>query len=285
LLAALVAAVGARPALRGQSFGWRQPAAVAVVGLAVVSTVTLAAGWVVRGADRPVNAHDPHVLPLFTQSELTVPTAPRALVLDAAGPVISYALIRRPAGPQLGDADTAPRNSKSPASVHLAGAVRDLVAGRPGAGAELAPFGIRYVVAPTGSAARVSSALGRATTLTVVPAPGATVWRSSIQTGELTLLSPTAATKAVQPSALSAPVTASLPAKAGSADVDGKPLVARTAYGWAQAFELPTSAGRLRIGFSGGGRGLWLIGELVVLLVAVGAMLPGRRPDDEDGAP
>ena len=68
------------------------------------------------------------------------------------------------------------------------------------------------------------------------------------------------------------------------ASLDGKPLVAKTAYGWAQAFELPSAGGRLRVGFSGGARDLWLIGELVVLLVVVGAMLPGRRPDDEDGA-
>jgi GT2 family glycosyltransferase len=311
LLAALVAAVGARPALRGQNFGWRQPAAVAVVGLAVISTLTLAVGWLVRGADRPLNSGDPEVLPLFTQSELTASTAPRALVLDTTGQVISYALVRRPTGPQLGDADTAPRASTSAAALHLADAVRDLVAGRPGAGDELAPFGIKYVVAPTGSAARVSSALGRATTLTVVPAPGATVWRSSVPTGEVTLLDTAAASAATNPAAASAPISVALPAKAGSADVDvpagaagrlvvlaepadsnwhasvdGKPLIGRTVYGWAQAFELPSSAGRLRIGFSSGARHWWLVGELaVVVVVVVGAMLPGRRPDDEDAAP
>jgi hypothetical protein len=307
LLAALVAVVGARPALRGQSFGWRQPAAVGVVLLGLVSTVTLAGGWLVRGADRPLTAHDPQVLPLFTQSELAVPASPRALVLDATAPVISYALVRRPGGLQLGDGDTAPRATNSPAALHLAAAVRDLVAGRPGAGSELAPFDIAYVVAPSDSATKLSSALGRASTLTVVPAPGAIVWRSSLPTGELTVLDSAAATQAASGTATSAAVAQVLDAKIGSANVDvgpgevgrlvvlaepadsqwhatvdGKPLVTRTAYGWAQAFVLPATGGRLRIGFGGGSRGAWLIVQLVVVVAVIGALLPGRRADDDE---
>jgi GT2 family glycosyltransferase len=310
LLAALVAAVGARPALRGQDFGWRQPAAVAIVGLAVVSTVTLGAGWVIRGAGRPLTASNPQVLPLFTQSELQVPTTPRALVLDASGPAISYALVRRPGGPQLGDADTAPRGGRTAAAVDLASAVRNLVAGRPGAGQQLASFDIKYVVVPSGSTARVASALGRAATLTVVPAPGATVWRSSLPTGEVTVLDTAAATTATSGVASSAPVAQVLDATAGSANVivdpgdagrlvvlaepansnwhatlDGKRLVPRTAYGWAQSFELPATGGRLRIGFSSGSRNLWLVVELVVVVAVIGAAMPGRRPEADDGAP
>jgi GT2 family glycosyltransferase len=310
LVAALVAAVGARPALRGQSFGWRQPAAVALVLIAVVSTVTLAAGWLARGAGVPLTSDNPRVLPLFIQSELAaVPTSPRALVLNAAGPEVSYALVRRPGGPQLGDADTAPQGDPSPAAVHLAAAVRDLVAGRPGAGNELAPFDIGYVVVPSGSTSRVASALGRTTTLTVVPAPGATVWRSSRPTGELSVLAAAAASTALRGTVPSLPVAAVLAASPGSADVtttaglpgrlavlaepanghwqatvDGKRLVARTAYGWAQAFELPATGGRLRISFNGGARHWWLGIELAAIVVTLGATLPARRPDDEDGA-
>jgi hypothetical protein len=310
LMSALVAVVGARPALREQSFGWRQPAVVGVVLLGVVSTVVLAAGWVIRGAGGPLTAHDPRVLPLFTQSELAIPAAPRALVLDATGPSVSYALVRRASGPQLGDADTAPRSSKSPAALGLAAAARDLVAGRPGAGAELAPFDIAYVVAPSGSAAKFTSALGRATTLTVVPAAGATVWRSSLPTGELTVLDATGASQATNGSGTSAPVTQVLAAKPGSADVsvpigasgrlvvlaepadshwnasiDGKSLVPKTAYGWAQAFVLPAGGGHLRIGYAGGSRDAWLVGQVVVVVVLIGALLPGRRPDDEESGP
>ena len=53
LLAVLVAVTGARPALREQSFGWRQPAAIVLVVAAIAATVTLVGGWAVRGAGRP----------------------------------------------------------------------------------------------------------------------------------------------------------------------------------------------------------------------------------------
>jgi GT2 family glycosyltransferase len=310
LLAALVAAVGARPALRGQSFGWRQPAAVVLVLIAVVSTVTLAASWVVRGAGPPLTSANPRVLPLFIQSELAAtPTSPRALVLTVDGPQVSYALVRRAGGPQLGDADTAPRGGPSAAQLHLDSAVRDLVAGRPGAGNELATFGIGFVVAPTGSAPGVASALGRATTLTMVPAPGSTVWRSSLPTSELSVLSPSNGAQALRGVVPAAPAAMVLAAAAGSADVtlpagapgrvavlaepansrwtatvDGRPLAARTAYGWAQAFVLPAAGGRLRIGFRSGTRHVWLGVELAAIVIVLGMTVPGRRPDDEEGA-
>jgi hypothetical protein len=309
LLAALVAAVGARPALQGHSFGWRQTAAVAIIGLAVVSTATLAVSWLIRGAGVPLTRGDPQVLPLFTQSELDVKTTPRALVLDDTPPTISYALIRRPHGSQLGDGDTAPERPPGPASRQLATAVRDLVAGRPGAGSELAPFDIGYVVAETAGAQRIVPTLGRVPTLTVVPAPGATVWRSSLPTSELTLLTPAAAARAIG-GATSVAATKALPASAGSADVtlppgsagrlvvlaepanggwhasiDGHDLQRRTAYGWAQAFVVPSAGGRLQLGYSSRSRDLWLVGELIAVVILFGAMLPGRPTDqDEDGA-
>lgn len=310
LLAVLVAATGARPALREQDFGWRQPAAVVLVLTAVVATVTLAGSWLVRGAGGPLAADNARMLPLFIQSELDLkPTAPRALVLASTGPVVSYALVRRPGGPQLGDADTDPPGGATAAAEHLNTAVRDLVAGRPGAGAELVPFDIAYVVVPSGSTSRVQSALGRATTLTVVPAPGATVWRSRLPTGELTVLHGSAATKALGGGVPTVAVSAALPASPGSADttytsvatgglavfaepanhqwhatLDGKPLVGRTAYGWAQAFELPAASGRLRISFSDGTRHKWLGLELALVVVVAVASLPARRPDDLDVA-
>ncbi|HEX3822941.1 MAG TPA: glycosyltransferase family 2 protein [Mycobacteriales bacterium] len=312
LLAALVAAVGARPALREQSFGWRQPAAVGLVVIAVVSTLTLGVGWALRGAGAPLTSSSPAVLPLFVSSEIAdLPSSPRALLLDASGPRVSYALIRRPDGPQLGDADTASRGGASPAQGKLAAAVRDLVAGRPGAGEELAPFDIGYVVAPSASARRVASALGHASTLTVLPAPGATVWRSALPTGELSVLAAPSASQALKGGVPAAPALAVLSASVGSAGslsaavpagdagrlavlaepanrhwratVNGQPLVARTAYGWAQAFELPVGGGRLRIDFRSDSRREWLWVELAAVVVVLIAMTPGRRPDDEDG--
>jgi GT2 family glycosyltransferase len=305
LLAALVAAVGARPALRQQDFSWRQPAAVAIVALAIVSMFALAGGWLIRGAGRPLNDSALRALPLFTQSELAVPTTPRALVLSSDGATISFALARRPAGPQLGDADVAPAPN-TVAGRHLATAVQDLVAGRPGAGAELVPFGVTYVVVPSPSVARLRSALGRATTLTVHPAGGATVWESSMPTGELTVLSPLAAPTALAgrvPAEAVAHVLAATPGSANTmltlgvapgllvlnepashnwhATVNGKALTPRTAYGWAQAFELPNGTGRLKITFDSGSRHVWLIAELVLVVAGLISIVPVRRGDDE----
>jgi GT2 family glycosyltransferase len=308
LLAILVAATGARPRLRQQSFGWRQPAAAGLVLSVLAATAWLGAGWAVRGAGAPLSGTNPKVLPLFIQSELAFkPTSPRALMLVSAGPAISYTVVRRPGGPQLGDADTAPSGAESAAAAaHLDTAVRDLVAAKPGAVAELTPFDIGYIVVPAQSTARVRSALGRAGTLTVLPAPGVTVWRSRRPTGELTVLHGHAATEAAAGNVPTTPHLLALPAKPGSADVpisasaagglavlaepanpgwratlDGKPLVRQTAYGWAQAFVLPPAGGRLRIEFRSSPRHRWLLVELGLTAVAVIAAMPGRRPDDD----
>jgi GT2 family glycosyltransferase len=306
LLSACVAAVGARPALRDRSFGWRQPAAVGVAVLAVVATATLGIGWLVRGSDKPLTGRNPAFLPLFTQAEMAVPTTPRALVIRANGPQISYTLLRRATGPVLGDAETAPTHGQSAAARNaLATAVRDLIAGLPGAGAELVPFGIQYVAAPDSSVHRIGSALGRSTTLSVVPAPGATVWRSTLATGELNLLTGSAVGTAKAgrvPPAAPASVLAATPGKAdvavhagtgprlavlaepaGShwhATYDGKSLSRVTAYGWAQAFELPSAAGQLKIWSSSGGRHFWIWIELIALIsvIGVGVAAAPRRP-------
>jgi GT2 family glycosyltransferase len=298
LLTAVVAAVGARPALRDQSFGWRQPLAVVVVGLALASTATLVVGWVVQGVDKPLRGDDPSVLPLYLRSELALPTAGRALVLGGDAHLVHYALIRSPSGPALGSGDV-PASGKSVdrANLHLADAVRDLVAGRTGAGAELVPFGVKYVVAPSRTARRIAPQLGRASTLSVVLVPSATVWQSSFDTGELTVLSGSAATEAragrvpaTAPTRV-LPVRGKTPATVGAASGDrllalaepvdsrwkatlnGESLQRTTAYGWAQAFVLPSHAGTVKVRFDSGGRHWWLILELLGLIgvVVVGA--------------
>jgi hypothetical protein len=229
-------------------------------------------------------------------------------VLDAAGPYLSYAMVRRPDGPQLGDAETAPLDPATPAAEHLDTAVRNLVAGRPGAANGLVPFAIAYVVVPSDTTSRVRSALGRASALTVVPAPGSTVWRTVLPTGELSVLSGDGAVTALRGGTPVGPAEEVLPANAGAADttlapgaagriavlaepadshwhatLNGSTLTARTAYGWAQAFELPSTGGHLQVGFSGGTRHWWLGAQLVLVIVVILAALPARRPDDLDG--
>ncbi|HEX3706188.1 MAG TPA: glycosyltransferase family 2 protein [Mycobacteriales bacterium] len=300
LLAALVAAVGARPALRDQSFSWRQPAAVVVVALALISTVTLVGGWLIRGGGHPLRGGDPSALPVYVQAELDVPTAGRALILDGDGHLVRYALVRTSDGPRLGAGDLPVEGGPAQrASAALASAVRDLVAGRPGAGAELVPLGVDYVVAPTATARHVAPELGQDPTLTVIPVPGATVWHSTLATGELTVLTganivaaeagrvPSAAPASVlntsggvaSPSASVAPaavprllVLAEPASSHWRASVDGHALTSKTAYGWAQAFELPPGGGHVAVSYDSGSRHLWLLVELVLL---AGVMLYG----------
>jgi hypothetical protein len=310
LLAATVAAAGAAPALTGHSFGWRQLSAAGLVLLSLAATVTLAGAWLIRGAGSPLSGSGTTSLPLFTSVEMAQPTSPRALIVQTSGHGgLTYALIRRPGGPQLGDADLA-ASTGSRAAAHLTTAVRDVAAGLPGAGTELQPFGVEFVVVPTGSVSRLAPALAQTPTLTVVPAPGATVYRSTLPTGELTVVPATAAPAALAGNPAAAPKLHALRAAPGSADVTvpagrpgrlavlaepvdshwqatvgATPLARRTAYGWAQAFELPTAGGRLQISYHSNRRHtlLWL--ELAAVVVSGLLALPGgRRPVPVDAS-
>jgi hypothetical protein len=265
---------------------------VAVVGLAVVATGTLLVGWVLRGDHGPLWGDDPSVLPLYVQGEIQVPTAGRALVLDGSRHLISYALVRDPLGPHLGSGDLpSSGGSAKRASQALTAAVRDLVAARPGAAGELVPFGIDYVFAPPATARRIAPQLGQASALTALPVPEGTVWHSTLSSGELTVLAGPAATAAVQgqlptaaPAAVLQPgrgaLDATFPAGNGTrllvlaepassdwdATVAGKSLHRVTAYGWAQAFQLPSGGGRVDVHYDATARHLWLVAELLALI-------------------
>jgi hypothetical protein len=68
------------------------------------------------------------------------------------------------------------------------------------------------------------------------------------------------------------------------ATLGSRRLLGRTAYGWAQAFELPAAGGRLQIGYHGGRRSTWLWVELAaVVLVGLLAVPTRRRPPEAAG--
>jgi len=302
MTAALVGADQARSSLRRFAFGWRQAIGV-VIGLGVAAgTITAVGAFLVRGADDPLTGHDAAVLPVFAAAEVGRPTSPRLVVLS--GPTTSggpdgYALVRTSDGWQLGDADVDPAGGG--ASRHLTAAIRDAAAGQATAVPTLAEFGVSMLVVRD-SGVDDMSRLADVDGLDRVPTSRAVVWRNQVPAGELIVLPPKAAAAVsagadlpadAKPEPLAAQFGAShatvrpggegrllvLAEPANSswhATLDGKTLPTTTAYGWAQAWRLPSDGGRLAVGRSGDHRGWWLVVQLVLVLVAGILALPVR---------
>jgi hypothetical protein len=53
------------------------------------------------------------------------------------------------------------------------------------------------------------------------------------------------------------------------ATLNGERLESATAYGWAQAFVLPSRGGAVAVSFDSGARHWWLIAELIALVAVV----------------
>ena len=301
LAAALVAADRARVVLRGYSFGWRQPLAAVLAGGALLATAGLTVSWLTRGADGPLTDSDATVLPVFAAAELGRNTSPRMLALQVEDGLVRYALVADPAGPQLGDADVRRRGGLGPAAEPLTEAVRAAAAAQASAVPVLVEYGVSMLLVPRGSGALPG--LAELDGLSRVPTEDAVIWRTNIPTGALMVLGARAA--GVVAAGADLPddaVTTPLPARPSSADttlpdggegrllvlaqpadaawratLDGAPLPAARAYGWAQAWELPADGGDLEVSRAGSLRGLWLVLQLVVVAIAVLCSLPTRR--------
>ena len=300
---AVVAADGARSALARHAFGWRQIGAGLVTVAVAVAGVGAAVMWMGRGAAQPLTARNAQLLPAFAAATVGLPTAPRALVLRARPAGVGYALVRSSAGPQLGDADLAAETTRSAraARVRLGDAVARLTAGDPDAAPLLTEFGITQVVTRVADDRSLSGLL-RVDGLTPVPTSAVVVRRAAASAGELVVLEPGAAgqVRAGQPPAASAR-PAALPSHAGRATIrlrpgpggrllvlaepvdrhwratlDGRPLRRATAYGWAQAWQLPVTGGRLDVSRMSDGRGRRLLLQLGVLVALVLAARPRR---------
>lgn len=309
VVAALVAGDQARSALRRYAFGWRQPAAALVAVGLLVGTATSVVGLLVRGVDRPLTGSTRNLLPVFAAAEVGRETSPRLVVLDGSGTggtgAVRYAVVRDPNGARLGDADVS-RFTPGASDDRLAAAIREAAAGQPAALPGLAEFGVSMLVVRSTGAAALAR-LAELNGLDRVPTTGALVWRSQIETGELVILGPTVARDVDSGADLPAdarprPLVAHrghshalvaagpsgrllvLAEPASShwrATIDGKRLPSTTAYGWAQAWRLPASGGRLDLGRTGDHRSLWLGLQLAVVIVAVLLSVPviGRRTE------
>jgi hypothetical protein len=243
---------------------------------------------------------------VFAQAEAAAPTSPRVLVVRDRGGEVSYWLLRGAQGLRLGDAEVAATPSQHRVATNaLSAAVADAAAGRPAAAAELASFGITLVVAPDSSNGQALRGLANVDGLARVPATATVVYRSTTPTGEAVVLTGEAAAAAaagralpmsarpqplaaapghlhVEVPAATAPrllVLAEPRSGAWHATLDGRRLVPRTAYGWAQAWELPNGGGVLTVGRAGGGRRDLLVVELVALALALATSVPTQRVD------
>ena len=84
-----------------QSFGWRQPVAALIAFAAAAGPLLVAAGWMIGGADGPLERRDPVQVPAFVAEESSTRDQARTLVLGQAsstarGRLHARARLRRP---------------------------------------------------------------------------------------------------------------------------------------------------------------------------------------------
>ncbi|MGW3424693.1 glycosyltransferase [Streptomyces phaeochromogenes] len=297
LAAAALGADGARSRVAEQSFGWRQPLAVLIAFAAAAGPVLVAAGWMIRGADGPLERRDPVQVPAFVAEESGTRDQARTLVLDSASPAeVGYMLVRG-SGARLGDAELAAADGENKP---LDKVVANLVAGSGADQADqLGGFAVRYVLVRGGAPREVSRVLDATPGLSrLSQQDGSALWRVDRQVARAAIVpgsgdpQPIAAGPVELHTKIPAGADGRVLRLADTADegwtatLDGKPLTRTTVDGWAQGFELPATAGRLDVTFEApvSHTGwLWAQGVLAVVLVVLA--LPGRRRDVDDDLP
>ncbi|MEY7975543.1 glycosyltransferase family 2 protein, partial [Streptomyces pilosus] len=157
LAAATLGADGARARVAEQSFGWRQPVAALIALACAAGPLVLAAGWMIRGADGPVERRDPVQVPAFVAEESGTRDQARTLVLDSdSADRVGYVLVRG-SGARMGDAETAAVDGEN---TRLDQVVANLVAGSGADQAdELGAFAVRYVLVHPGAPREVTRVL------------------------------------------------------------------------------------------------------------------------------
>ncbi|WP_406372365.1 glycosyltransferase [Streptomyces sp. NBC_00647] len=297
LAAAAVGADGARARVAEQSFGWRQPVAALIAFACAAGPLLVAAGWIIRGADGPVERRDPVQVPAFVAEESGTRDQARTLVLDSrSAATVGYVLVRG-SGARLGDAELA---SASGENKKLDKVVANLVAGSGADQAdELGGFAVRYVLVRKGAPREVSRVLDATPGLTrLSQQDGSALWRVDQQVARAAIVPASGDPESIAAGPVEVHTTVPAGADgrvlrlADSADagwtatLDGKPLTRTTVDGWAQGFELPAGGGRLDVTFDAPlshTAWLWAQGGLALVLVVLA--LPGRRRDVDDDLP
>ncbi|MPY62271.1 glycosyltransferase family 2 protein [Streptomyces spongiae] len=297
LAAAALGADGARSRVAEQSFGWRQPVAALIAFAAAAGPLLIAAGWMIRGADGPLERRDPVQVPAFVAEESGTRDQARTLVLDSdSGAQVGYTLVRG-SGARMGDAELAAAGGENKL---LDKVVANLVAGSGADQAdELGGFAVRYVLVRKGAPREVSRVLDATPGLTrLSQQDGSALWRLDRQVARATIVSGSGDPQPIAAGPVDIHTTvpdggsgrvlrlADTAGEGWTATLDGKPLTGTTVDGWAQGFELPPNGGTLDVTYEApmSHTGwLWAQGALAVVLVVLA--LPGRRRDVDDDLP
>ncbi|CAM5517997.1 glycosyltransferase [Streptomyces parvulus] len=300
LSAATLGADGARFRVAEQSFGWRQPVAALIALASAVGPLIAAAGWMIGGADGPLERRDPVQVPAFVAEESRTRDQARTLVLDSDSTAhVGYMLVRG-SGARLGDGELAAGDGEN---ATLDKIVANLVAGSGADQADqLGGFAVRYVLVHKGAPREVTRVLDATPGLSrLSQQDGSGLWRVDQEVARATIVAGGDTGGEPQPVA-AGPVDihtdvepgpdgrvlrlADTAAEGWTATLDGKPLTRTTVDGWAQGFELPASGGRLDVTYDDPfthTAWLWAQGLLAVVLVVLA--LPGRRRDVDDDLP
>ncbi|MFD7136880.1 glycosyltransferase [Streptomyces sp. NPDC059894] len=299
LAAAVIGADGARARVAEQSFGWRQPVAALIAFAAAAGPLLVAAGWVIGGADGPLERRDPVQVPAFVAEESGTRDQARTLVLDSDSTAhVGYMLVRG-SGARLGDAELAAADGEN---ATLDKVVANLVAGSGADQADqLGKFAVRYVLVHKGAPREVTRVLDATPGLSrLSEQDGSALWRVDQEVSRAALV--TASGKGTPTAVAAGPVEihttipdgsdgrvlrlADAAADGWTATLDGEPLTRTTVDGWAQGFELPASGGRLDVTYDDPmTHTLWLWAQGFLALVLVVLALPGRRRDIDDDLP
>jgi GT2 family glycosyltransferase len=297
LAAAALGADGARARVAEQSFGWRQPVAVLIAFASAAGPLLVAAGWMIRGADGPLERRDPTQVPAFVAEESGSSDQARTLVLDSdSASHVGYMLVRG-SGARLGDGEIAAADGENS---RLDKVVANLVAGSGADQADqLGGFAVRYVLVHQGAPRDVTRVLDATPGLTRLSQQnGGALWQIDQEVARATIVPASGTPQPVPAGPVDIHTTiptgpdgrvlrlADTASDGWTATLDGKPLTRTTVDGWAQGFELPATGGRLDVTYDdpvGHTAWLWAQGLLAVVLVVLA--LPGRRRDVDDDLP
>ncbi|MGW1783003.1 glycosyltransferase [Streptomyces sp. NPDC002143] len=299
LAAAVIGADGARTRVAEQSFGWRQPVAALIAFASAAGPLLLAAGWMIGGADGPLERRDPVQVPAFVAEEAGNRDQARTLVLDSDSAArVGYVLVRG-SGVRLGDAELAAADGENE---QLDKVVANLVAGSGADQAdELGEFAVGYVLVHKGAPREVTRVLDATPGLKrLSQQDGSALWRVDQEVSRAAVVADSGKGAATPVAAGPVDIHTTVPdgsddrvlrladavAEGWTATLDGKPLTPVTLDGWAQGFELPASGGKLDVTYDDPfTHTAWLWAQGFLALVLVVLALPGRRRDVDDDLP